>query len=480
MSQESQNYLKGSIVRTLLTTGLAMIPATLAMSLYNIVDTYFVSRLGLEALAAMGFCFPIVGVVSCIYHSMSTAVMTLLSHALGRQDDKEAARILLHGLIFMFAASLVIGIAGAASCRWLCSFWVETPEVLEYVCQFMTIWLVGNFTISLAMSTHKFVLALGFPKKAATWMLASLGLNVILEPLFIFGPTQTMAWMNNVLTSVTAYLTGDVIPPSFVIDPGIGLGMYGAAIATVIAQALTPVGCLPIIHRRLKIWTREALDMSKWNEDVLRIVKFSIPTILGMIIMPLSGFVATGVAAHFGDKVVAAMACISRLETLAFVVPMSIGMALMPMFAQNYGAGQFERIDKIRRISQGFAACYLFLCAAVFTILSSVMVGFFTDDAEVLAIGSTGLSIICWGFAGQEVHRFGCFCYNGCNRPGMSAIFNIIKIFGMMIPLLLLALVFEDYNWIFWGRLISELAAAVMVLYLSRRLVRRLIRGEIA
>ena len=61
----------------------------------------------------------------------------------------------------------------------------------------------------------------------------------------------------------------------------------------------------------------------------------------------------------------------------------------------------------------------------------------------------------------------------------MSAVFNVIKIFGMMIPLLMLALVFEDYNWIFWGRLISELAAAIMVVYFSRRLVRRLIRGEI-
>ena len=446
---EANNYLNGPIIKTMLATGIAMIPATLAMSLFNIVDTYFVGRLGVAALAAMGFCFPIVSIVSCIYHSISTAIMTLLSHAIGRKDEKDASQIVLHGTIFMLLCAIVIGITGALLFRPICALWVTTPEILDYVCQFMVIWLLGNFTISLGMCTNKLVLALGYPRASALWMIAALLLNAILEPIFIFG-----------------------------LGPIPRLEMYGAAIATVIAQSITPVGCLFIIHKRLHIFSRDALDMSSYHGNVWRIIKFSIPTILGMIIMPLAGFVATTLAAHFNDKVVAAMACISRLETMAFVVPMSIGMALMPMFAQNYGAKQFQRIDDIRRLSMRFAGIFLLVCAAIFTLLAKPMVSIFTDDPEVIELATFGMSIVCWGFWAQEVHRFGSFVFNGCNRPAFGALCNIVKIGAFLIPLMMLSLAFDDVNWLFYGRLLAEVSAAIIVLFLARYVVKRLKTGE--
>ncbi|MBO5752851.1 MAG: MATE family efflux transporter [Proteobacteria bacterium] len=443
-----ENFLEGSILKTMLSTGIAMIPATLAMSLFHIVDTYFVGKLGLEALAAMGFCFPIVNFISCIYHSISTAVMTLLSHALGRKDEEDAARVVLHGIIFMLIIAIVLGFAGALLCRPLFGLWVETPEVLDYVVQFMVIWFLGNFSISLCMCGHKLVLSLGYAKAAANWMLLGLVLNAILEPIFIFG--------------------FGIIPP---------LEMYGAAIATVIAQSVTPIGCLYIINKRLNLWSKRTNIGLHWRENVTRITKYSIPVLLGMIIMPVAGFIMTSMAQHFGDNVVAAMSCISRIETLAFVVPMSIGMALVPMFAQNYGAKQFERIDKIRKMAQSFALVFLLIVAVLYTIFAQNLIGIFTDDPEVLSIGAFGLIVICWGYAAQEVHRFGTFLYNGCNRPGPSAFFNIIKIFVFMVPLCALCLVFDDVNWIFYGRLIGEILAAIMLVYFSRRLVKRLIAG---
>lgn len=435
----------------MLSTGIAMIPATLAMSMFHIVDTYFVGKLGVEALAAMGFCFPIVNLVGCIYHSISTATMTLLSHALGRKDEKDAARVVVHGIMFMLAIAIVTGIVGALLCERLFSLWVDTPEVLQYVVQFMLIWFLGNFSISLGMCTHKLVLSLGFPRAAANWMLAGLILNAILEPIFIFG------W-----------------------GPIPRLEMYGAAIATVIAQSITPIGCLYIINKRLKIWSKEALDMSHWHADIWRITKYSIPVLLGMIIMPVAGFIMTTLAQKFGDNVVAAMSCISRIETLAFVVPMSVGMALVPMFAQNYGAKQFERIDKIYKMACRFAVVFLLICAGLYTVFAKHLIGIFTDDPAVLQVGVLGLSVVCWGYAAQEVHRFATFVYNGCNRPGISAFFNIIKIFILMVPLCALCLVFDDVNWIFYGRLIAEILAALMLMYYAQRLIRRLIKGEVS
>lgn len=449
MASKGQNYLQGPILQTMIATGLSMVPATLAMSLFNIVDTFFIGRLGIDMLAAMGFCLPIVGVVTCVFNGMSTAVMTLLSHALGRRDDREAARIILHGLMLILMLSLVIGGGGALCIRTICEAWIETPAVLDAACQYLVVWLCGAFTISLGMGTNKLVLALGHPRASAGWMLAGLASNVVFDIVLIFG-----------------------------LGPIPAMGMIGAALATVLAQALTPAGCLWIIHKRLRIFTREALDMRLWKRDVVDILRFSVPTILGIAIMPLTGIIATSLAAHFGDRVVAAMACIARIEVLAFVIPMSVGMALNPMLAQNYGAHQLERIDQIRRISQAFAGIFLLVAAALMSIFAEPLVRIFIDDPDAIDIAVTGMRIVAWGFAGQEIHRFGCFVYNGCNRPGKSALLKVIKIAGFSLPLMMLSLVFDDMNWLFYGRLISEILGSLLAWYLARRLVRLIMSGK--
>lgn len=447
MKSEGLNYLEGSILKTLLITGISMIPATLAMSLFNIVDTFFVGKLGTAALSAMGFCFPIVGIVSCLHHGLSTAIMALLSHALGRGDKADAARMIAHGMGFTVIVSLFIGILGAIFVRPLCALWIETPEVLDYVCQFMQIWFLGSFTIALGLSSHKLVMAIGFPKLAAVWMIAALAVNVILEPIFIFG-----------------------------LGPIPALEMYGAAIATVLAQALTPIGCLYILNKKLNVFNAAVLNLRQFGQSIIRILKFSIPTILGTLINPLAGFIMTTLSAHFGDETVAAMACESRLESIAFVVPMSIGMGLMPMIAQNYGAKQFERIEQIRKLSMRFAGIYLFICAIILNFAAVELVSLFSDDPGVIELGARALRIISWSFLGQEIFRFGGFVFSGCNRPGASAAFNMCKIFAFLIPLSMLCIPFENVNWLFYGRLIAELSSCVIIVIAAKYFIRKSIQ----
>ncbi|MCL2325488.1 MAG: MATE family efflux transporter [Proteobacteria bacterium] len=443
-------FVKGPVARTLIMTSLAMIPGTLSLSLYHVIDAYFVSRLGLDAFAAMGFCLPIIVFVNCIYHGLSTGMMTLLSHAIGKRDDEEASRVIALGLLLVVAVSLVVGAMGAMLIRPLCQPFIETPEVLDYVVEFMEVWFLGNFTISLGMTSNKLLLAMGYTKQASFWMVMGFVINIGLEPLFIFG-----------------------------LGPFPGMGMYGAALATVIAQGITPIGCLYIIQKRRPFFSREAfvpsLMLSYWK----RLALFALPATLSIIIMPISGLVAIWIASRFGDAMVAAMAAASRLELIAFVIPMSMGVSLSPMLAQNYAAKQYRRVRQILFFAIRFSVVYLLAFAAIFFAFAHKLGTIFSDDAQVIATVAQYLRIVAWGYAAQEVFRFCTFTFNSCNRPSRGALLSCVRVFVLLIPLSLLAVVFNHIQWLFWGRLLAEMISATFIFVLTRRLLAGLIaRGE--
>ena len=444
---QNNAFLEGPIAKTLLLTSLAMIPGTLAMSMYNLVDTYFVSRLGDDALAAMGYCFPIIMIVNCIYHGLSTGIMTLLSHAIGRHDEKDKARILGLGILLVSLCAVVIGFAGALVIKPICAHLVETEHVLELTNQFMSIWFLGNITIALGLMSNKLLLALGHTKAASFWMVAGIVINAILEPIFIFG-----------------------------IGPVPRLEMYGAALATVIAQAITPIGSLYIVQKHSPFLNKIGFDFSHLADCWKRLIKFSLPATMSILVMPLGGLIMTWISSHFGDTAVAGIGAAQRLETLAFIIPMSLGVSLSPMIAQNYAAKNYTRVRDIQNFSLKFAFVFLMIAAVIMTVFASSLVGIFAEKPETLAVGARCLQIVAWSFAAQEMFRFCTFIYNSCNRPGKSVLFNIFRMFCLAIPLSMLALWYEDVDWIFIAGVIGDNIGAIIILFMTRKLVAGFIR----
>ena len=112
--REKPTYTRGSIAKVMLSTALSMVPGTLAISGYNVVDTYFVGRLGTRPLAAMGFTFPVVMIVGCIYHGLGGGVMTPVAQLLGAGRRDQAARMVTSGILLFTLIGLSLSIAGIA------------------------------------------------------------------------------------------------------------------------------------------------------------------------------------------------------------------------------------------------------------------------------------------------------------------------------------------------------------------------------
>lgn len=426
--KKKANYLTGTIGKTMFKTALSMLPGTIAVSGYNLADTYFVSMLGTLPLAAMGFTFPVIMILGCIFHGLGVGVMATVAHAVGGEKRAKAARLVTSGMILVAAVSAILGLIGFFSMDWTFRQFGASGEVCEPIGEYMNIWYLGCVTGAVTMVGNSLLVAVGDSKLAGFFMMLGLVLNVLLDPLFIF------SW-------------------------GMNMGIAGAALATIISQFTGACLIVWALGKRHKLWLFRSLTTRIVFPAWRQIVRFAVPSMLGMILMPAGNGVITRIVASFGDTAVAATAAAGRLEVIAFMFPMSLGIGLMPMIAQNYGGKLYSRILRCRKIAMSFAFYYEIFMAVVYFIAAPYIVRFFTDDARVAEIMTAYLRIVPWGFGLLEIHRYCGFFFTGCNYPHGSAWLAALRIVVLLVPLSLLALAFGSLNGLFIARLAADLLA---------------------
>lgn len=191
--------------------------------------------------------------------------------------------------------------------------------------------------------------------------------------------------------------------------------------------------------------------------------------------LPIGNGIITRIGAEFGADVVAACAAAGRLEMVAFIVPMSLGMALMPMIGQNFGAKHYDRINQCRRFAVRFAVIFELFMALIYFFLAPYLSGLFSEDPKLLEIMTVYLRIIPFGFGMMEVHRYCGFIYTGCNKPAAAAWLNALRLFALLVPLSLLALYFQSLNGLFAARLVSDILSGLVGLWLVRRMTLKLL-----
>ena len=426
--RKKSNYLTGSIGKTMFKTALAMLPGTIAVSGYNLADTYFVSQLGTIPLAAMGFTFPVVMILGCIFHGMGVGVMANVAHAVGGQKVSKAAKLVTSGMLLVVLVAAILGIIGFFTIDWTFRQFGAEGEVCGPIAEYMNIWYLGCLTGAVTMVGNSLLVAVGDSKLAGLFMMTGLITNIILDPLFIF-------------------------------DWGFGMGIAGAALATILSQLIGCVLITTALGKRHRLWDFRHLNFRVVRPAWKSIVRFAIPSMLGMILMPAGNGVITRIVASFGDAAVAATAAAGRLEIVAFMLPMSLGIGLTPMIAQNYGAKQYSRIIGCRKFAMTFALWYLLLMAVVYFVAAPHLVKFFTHDPVVEKIMISYMRIVPWGLAFIEIHRYSGFFFTGCNYPRGSAWLAALRILVLLIPLSLLALLFGNLNGLFVARLAADVIA---------------------
>lgn len=407
---------------------LPMLAGTFAMNAYNLTDTWFVSRLGTLPLAAMGFTLPVVMLLTFVAGGIGTGVTTLVSHAIGRHDRDDAATLVTHGLLMILSVTAVISIVGYLTIGPVFRKLGADTETLPLVRQYMSIWYMGAISMSLPHVGNGILISMGDSRSASALMILGTVLNTILDPIMIFGLLGFPA-----------------------------MGMSGAALATVISQAVSMFWLLYLLYRKHRLLTFRRYALGEYLVSFGRIVKFAVPSILSMMLMPISAAVITRLLSGFGNEAVAAAGASGRIEMFAFVVPMALGISLTPFISQNFGAGRVDRIREAYKVACRFAVCYGGFIAVVFFLCARWLAGFFSDDPKVVDVIVSYIRIISFGYGMMEVHRYCGFIFTGLHKPASATVLNAIRVMVLLIPLSCLGAHFWGAIGVFWGRLATDI-----------------------
>ncbi|NPD74837.1 MATE family efflux transporter [Oceanispirochaeta sp. M1] len=397
----------GPLLKQLLSLTWPNIGGLLGIMIFNLTDTYFVSRMGTEPLAAMGFTFPVVMIIGSAASGISLGAGSVLSRAMGEGNHHLMKRTATDGILLSVILVAFISIAGLLTLDPLFRLMGASGESLTLVKEYMFIWYLGAITITMPPISDSCLRATGDMIRPFIVMMIIAIINVILDPIFIFGYFGVPA-----------------------------MGIKGAAYATILSRFFGMIATLGFLHFHAGLVDFSHPLLKEIWESWGRILHVGIPAAMTLLLPPLTRGVLTSLAASAGGAVaVAALAAGSRIEGFIQIFMMSYSMALVPMIGQNWGAGKMDRILKIRNISLRLSLVYGAASFAVLMLLAPVLAGIFSSDLEVIshiafylrvtAVAAAALSYMTW--INQSL--------NASGHPRASARLNIFAYILVIIPL---------------------------------------------
>lgn len=328
-----------------------------AIMAFNLVDTWFVSKLGTQGLAAMTLTFPVVMVVGSVSMGLGVGATSVLSRAIGAGLREEVQRLTTHTLLLGVALVTAVSIAGWILVEPMLAALGGEGEVLSLAAGYLRIWFAGAGAIVVPMLGMSAIRAAGDTRTPAVVMTAAGVANGVLDPLFIFG------W-----------------------GPIPAMGLEGAAIATLASRAITLVVALWVLHYREHLlrfsWQELRLIPDSWG----RVLKIGGPAAFTNLAQPLTIGFLTGLAAGFGEPAVAAFGAGGRVEMFALIPAMAVGIGLAPFVGQNHGAGHHGRVAQAMTLSVGATVGLGLLSFATLALFRHPLAAGFSDDPQVLPL----------------------------------------------------------------------------------------------
>jgi len=349
------------VKKLILTLSVPTVVSMIVTSIYNIADTYFVSRLGTSATAAVGVVFSLMAIIQAIGFTVGMGSGSIISRLLGEKKDNDATKIASSGLFLGILLGCVITVIGIIKITDLMLLFGATETILPYAKNYATYIIFGAPVMIGSFILNNILRSQGCAKFAA-WGIASGGvLNVVLDPVFIFA---------------------------------FNMGMSGAALATLISQC---IGFVILLYFFLAGKSQTRLKLSKISHDIVDyfgILKAGLPSFSRQGLSSISTMFLNRSARIYGDAAVAAMGVVGKIFMIIFSILVGIGQGAQPVIGYNYGAKKYKRVKKAVFFTWSLGTVLMTVMAIGVFFLSEVLVARFTEgDADVVNIGTLALRV---------------------------------------------------------------------------------------
>jgi len=385
-----------------------MILGIVSIVLFNLVDTFFVSRLGPRHLAALSFTYPVVLVVNSLALGLGIGASAVISRAVGRGDRDGVRRLTTDSLSLSVLIVALFVLAGALTLDPVFRLLGAREETLSLVKTYMRIWYPGMLFVVIPMVGNNAIRAIGDTLTPGLIMLASALMNVILDALLIFG-----------------------------LGPFPRLEMAGAAWATVISRGCSMALALFVLVRRERMVTLARPAWSAVLGSWRRILHLGLPTAATRLVVPLGMGVVTRLASGYGEQAVAALGVGLRIEFFGMAVMMALSSVMGPFCGQNIGARHLNRVRAGLNWSRGFALIYGTAMASMLALLARPIASVFNEDPLIVAHIARYLRLVPWAYGGYGLLMVSGSVLTVFKRPFTAAGLTVLQAAGLLVPLAL-------------------------------------------
>lgn len=441
----NQTFMKErAILPLVLSMSLPMVLSMLVNALYNIVDSYFVAKIDDNAMTALSLVFPLQNLMSAVAIGFGIGINAVIAFHLGAKEEKKANEAATNGLVLSGINGIVLTVICIAVMPMFLRLFTKDTAIIVYGIRYSRIIFLFSAVVGFQLSFEKIFQSVGRMMTSMLAMLVGCVVNIILDPILIFGIGFVPA-----------------------------LGMEGAAIATVIGQIATLMIYIVLFIKK-PIPVKIQRKYLTFNRAICgRIYAVGIPATLNLALSSVLVTVLNAILAVFSESYVLVLGAYYKLQTFLYLTANGIVQGIRPLVGYNYGAGEHRRVEKIF----GTSVCLISAIMVVGTVLSLAipeqLIGLFTEKETTIQMGATALRIISAGFVVSTVSVTSCGALEGLGMGIPSLMISLLRYVIVIIPTAFVLSRFFGAAGVWNAFWITEAVSAIVSWVLFRKCSRR-------
>ena len=433
MSNSTTDLGKESIGRLLLKLATPSIIAQLVNVLYNIVDRIFIGRMqnGDVAMAGIGVAFPIVLLVSAFAAFVGMGGAPLAAIKMGEKDNNEAEKIMTNSFSVLLIIAGILTVIFMIFKEPILWKFGASESTIKYATDYLGIYLIGTVFVQIALGMNPFVNTQGFAKIGMMTVTIGAIINIILDPILIFG---------------------------------LNMGVKGAAVATIVAQAVSAIWVLRFLTGKktiLKLRKKYLKIDIKTMKPVfaLGIAPFIMQSTESLVLVSLN----SQLQKYGGDLAIGAMTAITSINLLFYMPVFGISQGMQTIIAYNYGAKQFDRAKKALSIGMIGAIGILSLGLIATRLFPEILIGIFTKDATLMELALNGISIYSLTLPAVGICILGAVYFQSIGNAKMSIVLSLLRQVIVFIPLILLIPKLLGLNGVWAAQPLADIISTLII-----------------
>lgn len=437
ISQKRDFILNGNMKRVIITLALPVMLNNFIQTIYNLTDTFFVSRLGTTQVAAIQFVWPVIFFMMSVGAGVAIAATSLISQYIGADEKEMAKRVSGQILLFSVVFSVCLGIAGYIFTPLILRIMGAEGTLYSEALIFLRIMLAGGPTMFLMFAFNSIRNGLGDTYSPMRLGALSVIANIILDPIFIF----TFKW-----------------------------GIAGAAYATVLARGFFGVYAVWTLFSKkqeLKL-TREHIKFDK--EIMAQLLNLGVPSSLGQSTEALGFMVLNFFIISFGETTLTAFAIGNQINGLILMPSIGIANAITTVVGQNMGADNIQRAKLAVKTSIILSVVFLSVAAIPLLIFAGPIIRIFSSDISVIEQGTQYLTLITLSIPLVAIFQSFVGTFQGSGHTKLAMIILMARLWVLRLPVIIALRIYTDFgsSLIWYSMIASNLLICIIALLIYK------------